>query len=65
MRFRQWLDIQEDTGLVHHRSLNNVEAGDGFEYIRSKYMAGQKKQPPKTFDPDEKFGKKKRRMKSK
>ena len=67
MSFINWLKIQEDTGEVHHRSINNVMAGGGFEKIRSKYMAGQKKEGPADFDPDAGFGKKgmKKRMKKK
>ena len=62
IEFKKWL---EDTGAVSHRNLNNIEAGGGFETIRSKYMTGQKKEPPSTFDPDKKFGIKKKNKKCK
>ena len=58
--FRQWLEFT-DRGEVDADSINNVTAfGDESPKIGSKYMTTSSKKRKSNFDPDIKFGKKKK-----
>lgn len=63
LSFKQWL--KEDAGEVVSGSIANTSSDDAYSKLRSKYVAGQKKQDDKTFDPDKQFAMKIKMMKKK
>jgi|694.fasta_scaffold80580_4 hypothetical protein len=40
MNFAKWLEYSDQGGEVSYNHMNNVAGNDGFNKIRSKYMAG-------------------------
>jgi hypothetical protein len=41
--FKKWLEFSDQGGEVSYNHMNNVVSGDGFNQLRSKWMAPDKK----------------------
>jgi len=57
LNFKQWL---EETGAVTSNLTNTYEKDLFAKSVRSKYTPGPATLPKSEFDPDKKFGKKKK-----
>jgi hypothetical protein len=57
--FKKWLEFSDAGGEVSYNHMNNVVAGDGFNKLKSKWMASDKKVIEDKPEIDKIFGKKK------
>jgi len=62
--FKKWLEFSDQGGEVSYTHMNNVAADDGFDQLRSKWMAPNrtKKKDENLPNIDKIFGKNKKKM---